>query len=262
MKNVPIDSAYIIKQMKKHADKKKIRVLSSFFKTAKGQYGEGDVFIGVTVPYTRKVAKSVASVVLLDQVALLLKNPVHEYRLCGLLILVYKIEVLYRAPYKKAIKVKDVKMLAGIEQEHKVIADFYLTHLPYVNNWDLVDQSAPHILGSYLYMYQRTKVLAFLKQFAISKNLWVRRVAMLATFYGIQKFKLLDEAFAIAEMLLRDEHDLIQKAVGWMLREAGKRDEKRLKVFLNIHASGMPRTALRYAIERLGIKDKGKYMAA
>lgn len=255
----PVTAEDVKSMLRKYADKKKIGVLSSFFKTGKGQYGEGDVFIGVTVPQTRKVAQSAISLEF-TEISKLLKEPVHEYRLCGLLILAYTIDRLYGAEYKKALKSKDAVKLRSTEMYHKQIADFYLSHLLYVNNWDLVDQSAHHILGSYIFRYQRAKVMDFLKHFALSQNLWVRRVAMIATFYGIQELKALDEVFAIAKILLHDPQDLIQKAVGWMLREAGKRDEQRLKKFLELHAASMPRTALRYAIERLGQRDKVRFM--
>ena len=213
-------------ELQKLADPKKAKILAGFFKTGPGQYGEGDVFLGVTVPKSRGVAKKFSSIGF-GGVKSLLGSKIHEERLVALLILVEK--------FKKATP-----------DNQKGIVDFYISNLHGVNNWDLVDLSADKILGEYL--FDKDKKL--LRGFAVSENLWKRRIAIVSTFAFIKK-KRLEETFAIAKMLLNDEHDLIHKAVGWMLREAGKRDEKRLEEFLKEHHAKMPRTMLRYAIERL-----------
>lgn len=204
-----------------------------FFKTGKGEYGEGDVFIGLTVPDTRRIAKkySQASDVDLKE---LLESKIHEERLCGLLILVEK--------FKKAR-----------EEEKKDIAAFYLDNISRVNNWDLVDLSADKILGNYLL----DKDKAILYQLAISKNLWERRIAIISTFAFIRNNQF-EDTLKIAEMFLNDKEDLIHKAVGWMLREVGKRNQDILEGFLKRWYKEMPRTMLRYAIERF---EEGKRIA-
>lgn len=221
-----------------YADAERAVHAQRFFKTGKGQYGEGDVFIGVTVPNTRKVAKQYKDLPL-DEVQSLLDSDVHEKRLLGLLILTYK--------YPKATL-----------QEQRLIYEFYLQNVygGNVNNWDLVDASTPNIIGEYL----ADKPKDILYSLARSDNLWQKRVSILATFAFIKRGEPGD-TLAIAELLLHDTHDLIHKAVGWMLREAGKRvDEKILTDFLDNHAHEMPRTMLRYAIERLSPVQKQHYM--
>jgi len=194
-----------------------------FFKTGKGEYGHGDVFMGVTVPEQRKIATQYSTLAL-QEIQVLLESKVHEARLTGLHILVGQYQ-----------KIHD-----------PALVDFYLEHLRRVNNWDLVDSSAHHILGHYLLERDRR----ILYTLARSENLWERRVAIVATWAFIRKNDLQD-TFSLAELLLSDTHDLTHKAVGWMLREAGKKDEQALRNFLKKHGSGMPRTMLRYAIERL-----------
>lgn len=217
----------ILKELKKYSSPKKAAILQRFFKTKKGEYGEGDKFIGVVVPDIRKVVKIYQDLDLAE-VVLSLHSPIHEERLCAVLILVTQ--------YKKA----DAK-------QQKKIFQLYLKNYQFINNWDLVDLSAPNIVGAYL----RDKPKDILYKLAKSKNLWQKRIAMLATFDDIYHKKS-DEAIKIAKILLHDEHDLIHKAVGWMLREVGKRvDEKVLLKFLDEYYRTMPRTSLRYAIERL-----------
>lgn len=217
----------ILKELKKYSSPKKAAILQRFFKTKKGEYGEGDKFIGVVVPDIRKVVKSYQDLDLAE-VVLSLHSPIHEERLCAVLILVTQ--------YKKA----DAK-------QQKKIFQLYLKNYKFINNWDLVDLSAPNIVGAYL----RDKPKDILYKLAKSKNLWQKRIAMLATFDDIYHKKS-EETIKIAKILLHDEHDLIHKAVGWMLREVGKRvDEKVLLKFLDEYYRTMPRTSLRYAIERL-----------
>lgn len=206
-----------------------------FFKTGKGQYGFGDVFIGVTVPEQRKIAKKYRDFAITD-VEALLNSPIHEYRLTGCFILVDQ--------FKR-----------GDENKKKSIFDFYLSHLGRINNWDLVDSSAPYIAGSYLLDKDRR----VLYRLAKSSDLWEKRVAVLATFWFI-KYRDFDDALAIAEILILDKHDLIQKAVGWMLREIGNRDLAIERAFLDKYAASMPRTCLRYAIEKFEPSLRMRYL--
>jgi len=207
-----------------------------FFKTGKGEYGEGDRFIGSTVPETRMVAKanSQAPLIELDR---LLDDEMHECRLCALMILV--------AQFKRAD-----------ERKRKEIVDFYLSRTSRVNNWDLVDLSAYHIVGEWL---KDKEDRSLLYQLAESRLLWDQRIAVVSTLAFIRKHDFSD-ILKLAEMFLTHPHDLMHKACGWMLREAGKRDEKALTGFMDSYSRVMPRTMLRYAIERLTPEQKRNYM--
>jgi 3-methyladenine DNA glycosylase AlkD len=211
-------------------------VLSRFFKTGPGEYGEGDVFLGVRVPAIRGVARRYARLPL-RSVKALLKSPCHECRLLALLILVLQCE-------------------HSAEDERRVRVETYLTHTQYINNWDLVDLSADRILGAWLYTRDR----GLLYVLADSSWLWDRRIAMLTTLHFIKRDDYAD-TLGIAARLLHDPHDLIHKAVGWMLREVGKRDRAVEERFLKQHAGGMPRTMLRYAIERFPEPLRQAYLA-
>lgn len=231
-------SAFQVKaELKTFADSEKAKHSAGFFKTAKGEYGEGDVFIGVTVPDQRNVAKQFKDLDLAE-VKKLLDSKVHEHRLTALLILVLQ--------YEK-----------GVEAAKRKVYDFYMANLDRVNNWDLVDTSAHKIVGAYL--LDKPVMRKVLYNLARSKVLWERRVAMISTWWFI-KYNQLDDVVKIAEILLKDEHDLMHKAVGWMLRELGKKDESRLRKFLDKYATGMPRTMLRYAIERLDTDTRKYYL--
>lgn len=245
--------ADVIREMKKYMEPDRAHVLSSFFKTGKGQYGKGDIFIGVTVPHTRLVAKKYIDIDL-SEVSGLLQNPVHEIRLCALVILSLKVLRLYIKKKGVGVNKKD------IQKKHKDIVDMYLKHMKYVNNWDLVDTSAYHIYGSYVFLYRKGDMLDMLLKHVQSKNLWERRIAMVSTLYVIRTGTSLDIVTKVAKALLSDTEDLMHKAVGWMLREAGKKDKKVLIQFLDSYSSIMPRTALRYAIERLSEKERALYM--
>lgn len=211
--------------------------VAHYFKTGKGEYGEGDVFWGLTVPQMRAIAKKYKDLSLSD-IETLLHDKVHECRLTALLILCSKFE-------------------KSDAPEQKDIVCLYLRNTSYINNWDLVDLSAHIILGKYmLYKPEERKLLY---TFARSKNLWEKRIAVLTTFRFIRE-KEYSDAFAIGEMLLQDPHDLIHKAVGWMLREVGKRDLEAEESFLQKHYRTMPRTMLRYAIERFSPEKKTFYM--
>lgn len=220
----------LIKEIEGMEDKKKSKILARFFKTGKGEYGEGDLFLGITVPESRKLARKYGELALSD-VQKLLRNKYHEIRLIALLILVHKYQTSAR------------KVLA----EKKKIVDFYLKNTKYINNWDLVDLSCHYILGDYLLDENRNILLRLAK----SKDLWERRIAIVSTFAFIYKGES-KWTFNITKILIDDKHDLIHKACGWMLREVGKRvSEKELSGFLNSYSQKMPRTMLRYAIERL-----------
>ena len=216
---------------------KKAKILQGFFKTAKGQYGEGDIFLGVGVPLQRKIVRKYLMLKLSDLRELLLTN-IHEYRLTALLILIGK--------YEKA---------GG--KEKKGIFDFYLKNTKGINNWDLVDLSAPKIAGNYL--LDKHKERKILYRLVGSSDLWEKRIAILAT-YAFIKDDQFEDILKIAEILLKDEHDLIHKAVGWMLRELGKRDQKTEEKFLKKYYETMPRTMLRYAIEKFDKKKRGFYL--
>ena len=210
-----------------------------FFKAYPGGYSEGDKFLACTVPVTRDVAKRFYGLPLAE-IKVLLMSEWHDDRLLALIILVHQ--------YRRA---------DALGQQ--AIYRFYMAQIGRVNNWDLVDSSAPYIVGPYL--RDRPDKMAVLQALAAAESLWERRIAMLATFDYIRQGSA-DETLAIAEQLLRDRHDLIQKAVGWMLREVGKRvDRQRLLDFLNVHAAAMPRTSLRYAIEHLDAEQRAYYRA-
>lgn len=204
----------------------KAKILSSFFKTGKGEYGEGDKFIGIPVPKIREVTKKYFHRPL-NEIEEMLSSPIHEFRLSALLALVEK--------YRKASVFEKCE-----------IVDFYLSHLSYINNWDLVDLSAPKILGEYTLNENRD----ILYELSNSDVMWEKRIALVSTITHIRK-GYFDVAIDLSEAYLSHSHDLIHKATGWMLREIGKKDESVMINFINIHYNNMPRTTLRYAIERL-----------
>lgn len=225
----------ILSELKAVSDPKKAVVLQGFFKTGEGEYGEGDIFLGVTVPKTRAIAKKFVEISF-PELKPSLKSKFHEERLAALLVLVEK--------FKK-----------GAEKDKKEVFDFYLANRKGVNNWDLVDLSADKIVGEYL--LERDKRILF--DFAVSSDLWEKRIAIVSTFAFIKRNRF-TETLKISELLLNDEHDLIHKAVGWMLREVGKRDQKTEETFLKKHYKKMPRTMLRYAIERFSENKRKAYL--
>jgi 3-methyladenine DNA glycosylase AlkD len=209
-----------------YASPQKADGLKRFFKTGKGQYGEGDIFLGIQVPDSRKIVRKYAGIPL-DDVLRLLSSKIHEERLIALLIMVEKVR-------------------QSDEAGKETLYEKYLENTQYINNWDLVDLSADKIVGSYL--FDKPKDVLYL--LATSEKLWERRISILATFYFIKK-GLYEETLKIANILLKDPHDLIHKAVGWMLREVGKKcSQEVLEQFLLVNYRQMPRTMLRYAIER------------
>lgn len=213
-----------------------------FFKTAPGQYGHGDKFIGVTVPQVRLIAKKYPDITL-EECAELLSSKEHEFRLTALIILVQK--------YLAATKLKDTKT-------QQKIYELYLKNAKHINNWDLVDTSAGYIVG--MWLFDKKDQMKVLLKLANSKDLWEKRIAIIATFYYIKQ-KQSEQTFKIAEVLLNDSHDLIHKAVGWMLREVGKNcGETTEEKFLRKHYKKMPRTMLRYAIERFPEQKRISYL--
>jgi 3-methyladenine DNA glycosylase AlkD len=225
------------RQIKKLANPEKAKILQRFFKTAPGEYGEGDKFLGIVVPEIRKLAREFKDLPMVDLLTLI-KSEYHEERLLALLILVLQFSFTKE------------------DKKQKEIYEFYLHNTKYINNWDLVDLTADRIVGAYL----ENKGKDILIKLAKSSNLWEKRIAMLSTFHYIKKGRA-DEALKIIKILLYDKHDLIHKAVGWMLREIGKRcDQKILLAFLDENYKTMPRTALRYAIEHLPEKRRLEYL--
>lgn len=210
--------------------------LQRFFKTGPGQYGEGDRFLGVRVPALRRLARAYRGLGVADALTLL-QSEWHEERLLGLLLLVG----LYQR---------------GEDGDRQAVYDTYLAHTRHINNWDLVDASAEHIVGPHVHPDHP----AMLERLARSPDLWERRIAMLATFHWIKRGEFAP-ALRIARLLLDDRHDLIHKAVGWMLREIGKRDRSVEVAFLREHHADMPRTALRYAIEHFPERERKRYLA-
>ena len=225
----------IKKQLTQLAKKEKAEILQRFFKTGPGEYGEGDVFIGVKVPDLRKLAKDFHDIAIKD-VIILLESAIHEERLLALLILVSK--------YVK-----------GNETAKKEIYELYLNKTKYINNWDLVDVTAQHIVGAYLMDKNKAPLYRLTK----SEDLWERRISVMATFCFIKRERY-EDTLKIAKILLNDKEDLIHKAVGWMLREIGKRDMVIEEAFLKQHYKEMPRTMLRYAIEKFPESKRQQYL--
>jgi 3-methyladenine DNA glycosylase AlkD len=224
-------------ELRRIANPEKAKVLQKFFKTGKGEYAEGDIFLGISVPESRKIAKKYRAISF-EEIKLLLQSKIHEARLIALLILVDNFKKSKKVPF-----------------EQRKIFEFYLANTKHINNWDLVDLSAEKIVGEFVFK-DGNNLLRFL---ANSQNLWERRIAIISTFAFLKKRKF-GETLAISEMLLKDEHDLIHKAVGWMLREVGKRDIDVLEIFLKSHYKEMPRTMLRYAIEKFPEEKRQMYL--
>lgn len=225
--------------LKELATAERAQVSARYFKTGKGEYGHGDVFVGVTVPDQRKVAARFKELPL-AQCDVLLTSKVHEERLTALFILVGQFSRANKSP-----------------EARRAIFELYVRRIAHVNNWDLVDSSAPQLVGGWLLDKDR----ALLDELASSTHLWSRRIAMLATLLFIKKGEASD-ALRIAERLVHDEHDLMHKAVGWMLREVGEKvGLEPLRGFLKRHAATMPRTMLRYALEKLPAEERKVWMA-
>jgi len=221
------------KELKTKSSPKKAKILQRFFKTGPEEYGEGDVFLGIAVPEIRKLVKKYSDLKI-KEIIKLLHSKIHEERLTALLIMVKKFQ---------------------IEKNKEKIYNLYLKNTKYINNWDLVDLSANKIVGDYLL----DKPKSILYKLARSKSVWERRISIIATFNFIKNNKF-EETLKIARILLNDKHDLIHKAVGWMLREIGKRDLKTEERFLKKYYPKMPRTMLRYAIKKFPEKKRKQYL--
>lgn len=218
----------LIAELKHHANKKQAKILAGFFKTGEGQYGHGDHFLGLKVPMTRSILKQYKDLPF-TEIQKLLDSKYHEARLSAAILLA---------------------------ERGESVADFYLKNASRINNWDLVDSSAEYVIGPLI----KKRGIGFLKKLAASPHLWTRRIAMIATFYEIKRGNA-KPALAISKVLLKDKHDLMHKAVGWMLREVGKRcSMQELDAFLETSAKNMPRTALRYAIEHHSPAKREYYM--
>jgi 3-methyladenine DNA glycosylase AlkD len=229
-------SSFILQALHAIANPQKAQFLSRFFKTAKGQYAEGDLMLGIPVPAIRTIVNQ-SPPLPLEEIQTILNSQYHEARMAGLLLLVKQ--------FKKAKEI-----------ERKEIFNFYLKNTRRVNNWDLVDTSCRDIIG--LYLADKTD-RSILYRLADSDNLWEQRIAIVSTWTFIKNRRYAD-TLAIAEKLLLHKHDLIHKAVGWMLREVGKKDRQTLENFLEIHSKHMPRTALRYALEHFPPADRAYFM--
>lgn len=226
---------FIINELLSVASSEKAAFLQRFFKTGKGQYAEGDVFLGIVVPLTRNIAKA-NKMTPLPELQLLIESEYHEARLAALLIVAER--------FKKATP-----------SEQTVLYNFYLRNTAHINNWDLVDVTCAHVVGSYLLDKDRSILYSLAK----SNLFWEQRIAMVSTITFIRN-KQYDDTLALAEIFLTHKHDLMHKAMGWMLREVGKRDKATLLGFLNRYASVMPRTSLRYAIEHFPPDERKVYM--
>lgn len=225
----------IKKDLESKADSEKAKIFKRFFKTGKGEYGEGDEFLGLTVPQCRMFAKKYQNISL-TEIKNLLHSKIHEERLIALIILTER-------------------FIKENEEGRREIFNFYLQHTHFINNWDLVDLSAGKIAGFYL--FDKSKDILF--QLVKSKSIWERRIAIIATYYFIKQKKV-DETLTISKMLLSDSHDLIHKAVGWMLREVGKVSQVTLEKFIKENYKEIPRTTLRYAIERFPQSLRKEYL--
>jgi 3-methyladenine DNA glycosylase AlkD len=222
-------------RLRQLGNKRNAKLLQGYFKTGPGEYGEGDIFLGIKVPVLRKVARECCGADL--SVALeLLQSPIHEERLLALLIM-------------------NDRYARGTQEDRQAVYKLYLANTRYINNWDLVDVSAPRIIGAHL----ADKSRSTLQRLAKSRLLWERRIAVIATFHFIKQGDFIN-SLEIAEMLLDDSEDLIHKATGWMLREIGKRDLNIEEAFLKRYHRRMPRTMLRYAIERFSEKKRQAYL--
>lgn len=231
----------LIKELNKAGDPQKAKLALRFFKTGKGEYAQGDVFIGIRNPQVREIVKKYYSLPL-NKLQKILNSKIHEHRFAVLVILNRQIEL--------AIRKKDKK-------EIEKISSFYLKNTSQINNWDLVDISCPNILGAHI-LFDESKI-KMLYELSKSSDLWEKRISVVSTLKLVRAGKLKD-AIQLCKIHLYEKHDLMQKAVGWVLREVGKKDKKILIEFLEKYAKSMPRTALRYSLEKLNPKEKKKYM--
>jgi 3-methyladenine DNA glycosylase AlkD len=261
----------ILKDLKRVSSKEKAVGSQRFFKTGKGEYGQGDIFVGITTPNIRKISKRYLEDLNLEDLDFFLHSKIHEYRLFAVITLTYM--------YEKTEKIKDTPKKEQIQEN---VFNYYLKNKHWVNNWDLVDLSAPKIVGAFLLNKERNvskekrkgkerrkekKERKVLYDLIKSNNLWDKRIAIVSTYTFIKQGDFNDIS-KISKLVINDndhddennKHDLIQKALGWMLREVGKKDETVLKTFLDEYATKMPRTTLRYSIERFDKKERKRYL--
>lgn len=252
----------LLKKTKSLANPSHAKTLAWFFKTGKGDYGEGDKFLGIKVPINRIIAKKFIDLNWID-LDKLIQSKYHEERLIALLILIEKFNFFQKSFLAKSLdKISGDKTFCLVEQTK--IYKFYLANTKWINNWDLVDLSAPKIVGVYLFFKNQKKSPStrykILFKLVKSKNLWERRIAIVSTIYFIKQHEY-QTTLDLAEMLLKDKHDLIHKSVGWMLREVGKESITSLTPFLQKHYKKMPRTMLRYAIEKFPEEIRQAYLS-
>jgi 3-methyladenine DNA glycosylase AlkD len=230
----------VLKEINLYKDPLRAKLLARYFKTEKGQYGFGDIFAGLTVPMSRSIASKYKDLPL-KEISFLIKNKIHEARLIALFILMHK--------YKN-----------GTQNEKEKVVKFYLKNTKYINNWDLVDLPCCHILGDYLYNYSRKPGFRdTLFKLARSQNLWEQRIAMVSTLVFVKNGDM-KWTIKLAKIFLSHDHDLMHKACGWALREVGKRNPSELRKFLDANLSKMPRTMLRYAIEKFPENIRKEYL--
>lgn len=235
-------------------DPAQVEGLSRFFKTGKGQYGEGDQFLGIKVPVTREVVKQCWQTTTFDDLEACIASEYHEMRLAALLTLVQ----IFKHAGKRVSSSSSV-IPGSTRNLQQQCVDFYLSHTQYINNWDLVDLSCYELLGTWLLDKDRTLLYDLARD---GKTIWEQRIGMVSTMQFLRHDQL-DDTYAIADIFLAKPqpiHDLLQKAVGWLLREAGKRDEQRLKYWLLSRYQSMPRTMLRYAIEKFSVEERQGWM--
>ena len=237
--NENLSTPLLLREMLSLRNEEEARGLMRFFKTGKGQYGEGDQFLGIRVPATREMVKRRWRETTMQDLEQCIQSPWHEVRLAALLVLIQQFKHNKKRP----------------DRQRECI-DFYLRHTDCINNWDLVDLSCYELLGTWLLDKDRTILYDFARN---GKTMWEQRIGIVSTMQFLRNNQL-NDTYAIADILLHHTHDLIHKAVGWLLREAGKRDEKRLIDYLNERHSTMPRTMLRYAIERLPEDIRRQYL--
>ena len=233
-----MNAEFVIQELLSIANPEKAKFLQGFFKTGKGQYAEGDIMLGIVVPLTRDVVKRCPQLPF-DEIQKLVDSPYHEVRLAGFLLLAKQ--------FKKT----------KIEEEKKAVFDFYLKNAQKANNWDLVDVTCRDVIGTYLFEHEEDRGVLY--QLAESDNLWEQRISIVSTWTFI-KYKQYADTLALAKKLLNHKHDLMHKAVGWMLREVGKKDRETLVDFLEENHKNMPRTALRYAIEHFSAEEREYFM--
>ena len=237
--NTEINIPILLREMLSLRNEGEAKGLMRFFKTGKGQYGEGDQFLGIRVPQTREVVKRLWAETAIEDLKLCIESPWHEVRLAALLVLIQQFKHNRKHPDKQ-----------------KGCIDFYLAHTDHINNWDLVDLSCYELLGTWLLDKDRTLLYNLARN---GKTIWEQRIGIVSTMQFLRHNQL-DDTYSISDILLSHTHDLIHKAVGWLLREAGKRDEQRLIRYLNERHATMPRTMLRYAIERLPEDIRQQYL--